>query len=316
MTKERPPSQGGLPQQSNGSTIPLGVNGMGFHSSAVTASSFALGQQTNTLHLEPGTNDHHEPEKDHRFAWLGENLRRKDISPLARCLLGWLILLAQWRKDRLIIIGKGEIAERFGIDARHADRLILELVAGGCLRIVERGGSPKGQRRKANIYALGSAFEGTPPKARPGAKISLVRNGLEVGLSDDRGLVCPPLPIVPPNNTHTKESDSALNEETWKAECLKLNPERDPADITRTLYLAIGEGAKDGFWRHLCRKFNSYYKAPSKPSVTKAFQNQAKPKIKKYNPYSTEGCASVPSYRLAGFSSCSEWLKAGCPNPP
>jgi len=247
---------------------------------AVTSSTIAILPPENLQNYSPGTNGRHEPAKDTRFAWMAENFRRKDVSPLARCVLGWLLTAAQWREDGRMIIGKGEIAERMGIGKRTADRCILELLAAGCLRLVSKGGSLRGQSRQANIYALGTAFEGTPPPLRPRRRgtpprpvspVALVPKARPVSsVTDDQCQELHPLPIVPPIHTHTKESPSAFNKETWKTYCLELNPQRDPVDIDRTFDKAIMRGAKDGHWKHHCRDFNSYYKPSTKPQAPAA----------------------------------------------
>ena len=236
----------------------------------VTESTASFLPPANTLHSEAGTNGHHEPPKppkDYRFAWLGENVRRKDISPLARCLLTWLITSAQWRKDGHMIIGKGEIAERFGIDPRHANRLILELVTGACLRIVQRGGSPKGQRRKANIYCLGSAFEGTPPKARPGARMPLVGNGPGVGLSSDQGLDCHPLPTIPPDNKHTQLFDSAFSKESWVDYCTKKYPDWSHTNIESSYFAALEKDRGKGNWKAYADKCYCLRRNSTRPKL-------------------------------------------------
>ena len=168
--------------------------------------------------------------KDYRLDWLAENVSRSGISPLARCVLTWLITKRQWRTDRLMIVGKGELAEVFKVHERTIDRCVSELLASRCLRLVKQGGSLLGQRREANIYALGSAFDGIPPRflskgkdkelpvaeMSPVAKTPLVTKTSPVEkTSNDQGRPCPPLPIVHPNHTHINNVVLALSKENW-----------------------------------------------------------------------------------------------------
>jgi len=184
--------------------------------------------------------------KDYRLDWLAENVRRSGISPLARCVLTWLITKRQWRTDRLMIVGKGELAEVFMVHERTIDRCVSELLASHCLRLVKQGGSLLGQRREANIYALGSAFDGIPPRflskgkdkelpvaeMPPVAKTPLVTKTSPVEkTSNDQGCPCPPLPIVHPNHTHINNVVLALSKENWLKRGKETYPDWDEGNM-------------------------------------------------------------------------------------
>ena len=310
---------------------------------AVTSSTIAILPPENLQNYSPGTNGRHEPAKDTRFAWMAENFRRKDVSPLARCVLGWLLTAAQWREDGRMIIGKGEIAERMGIGKRTADRCILELLAAGCLRLVSRGGSLRGQSREANIYALGTAFEGTPPPLRPRRKgtlrpvspVALVPKARPVSsVTDDQCQELHPLPIVPPIHTHTKESPSALTRENWMAytENPALFPGWTREDRERCFDLAKRKGYEtDETWRGCCafyfkqwQRHNAKPQAPAAAIAQRHFTPAPRPAVR-------SSCESPRIGGLAfdglskqewhakengwyGLGGRDNWIKAGCPH--
>lgn len=315
----------------------------------ITATIQTIEPPQNT-HYHHGSNGHHEPAKDTRFAWLAENLRRKDVSPQARCVLGWMVTAAQWRADRLIIIGKGEISERMGIGKRTADRCILELLAAGCLRLTAKGGSLRGQKREANTYALGVAFEGTPPPLRPKRRgtprlvspLALVPPARPVSsVTADQCQKLHPLPIVPPIHTHTKELPAANNKETprqftlenWMAHTASpaLFPGWPSEDRKRCFELAKAKGYEtDETWVGCCAfYFKQWQRHNAKPSpaviAQKAFSNHAP------QPAARSSCESpriggLPFDGLSkeewhakesgwyGLGGRDNWIKAGCPH--
>ena len=55
-----------------------------------------------------------------------------------------------------------------------------------------------------------------------------------------------------------------LRAKTKKTFVVDIYPQRDPVDIDVTFDKAITEGARDNHWKHICRKFNSWYKPPTK----------------------------------------------------
>jgi len=235
--------------------------------SAVTCSPCSIeSPQTQKLYITPIVEGR--KTKDPRFACLGYIQKLKGISSSAKNILTWLVMERQWRKDRLIIVGKGECAERFGKSRRQVIRLFQILEESGCLRIFKRGGSTRGSKREANTYALGSLFDNLPPeesKRRPVSGMSLVPQvPLVTKMSDDQCQECHPLPIVSPyKNTHTEELPLAFNKENWLLECQRLNPSRDLKDIERTFPLALRKGAKDGDWMHWVEYFDSFYRPPT-----------------------------------------------------
>lgn len=200
--------------------------------------------------------------KDYRLDWLAENVRRSDVSPLARCVLTWLITKRQWRTDRLMIVGKGELAEVFMVHERTIDRCVSELLVSHCLRLVKQGGSLLGQRREANIYALGSVFDGIPPrflskgkeKELPVAEMSPVAKTPPVTktspvekTSNDEGRPCPPLPIVHPSHTHINNVVLALSKENWLKRGKEKYPDWDDRDLIGS-FISADAGGKHSTW--------------------------------------------------------------------
>lgn len=239
--------------------------------SAVTRSIFQIEPESSSqLYITPAVEGRKKP-KDPRFACLGYIQKLKGIPSTAKNILVWLVMERQWRTDRLIIVGKGECADHFGISRRQVIRLFQILEESGCLRIFKKGGSARGSKREANTYALGSLFDNLPPeepKRRAVTKMSLVPQvPLVPKMSDDQCQECHPLPIVPPIHTHTGELPSAFNKENWLKECQRLNPSRDLKDIGRTFPLAFRKGAKDGDWMHLVEYYDSFYTHRSNPAV-------------------------------------------------
>lgn len=269
--------------------------------SAVTQSHWCAieSQDTAKLYITPPPKDRKKP-KDPRFACLGYIQKLKAIPSTAKNILVWLVMERQWRTDRLIIVGKGECADHFGLSRRQVIRLFQILEESGCLRIVKRGGSTRGSKREANTYALGSLFDNLPPeesKRRPVSGMSLVPQvPLVPKMSDDQCQECHPLPIVSPyKNTHTKELPSAFTKENWLKECLRLNPNRDLKDIDRTFEKARDQkGAKDSDWLRWAKHFESYYEPTTKASpapAPKSWQRQpSKPQ--------ESACYSPPLPRL------------------
>jgi hypothetical protein len=330
VKKERPPSQGGPPHQNNSSTLPLGVNGTGCYSSAVTASTLAIEAPSNLQHYSPGTNGHHEPPnplKDYRLSWLGELGCLPFRGKKTYAILSRLVLRIQHSTDKLICIGKDELAKLAGVSKRTADRAIKELIAFGCLRLVKEGGStPVGSKRDANWYALGERFNGTPPPARlknrralrPVSPVTLVPQAPPVSpVTADQCHALHPL-TNKHTNTHKKESPLAFKQENWMAhtENPTLFPGWPREDRERCFLKAKAKGYEtDETWRGCCAFYFKQWQrlnAKTQGSIPKAFQNYAKPKAKKYNPLSTDGCNSPPTYRLAGYSSYVDWANAGC----
>ena len=335
MKKERPPCEGGPPQQNLGSTLPLGVNGSGIYFSAVTASTLAIDGLANLQAYSAGTNGDYQNDKLKKPTYYRMCVDSyADIDPrlddASRRLLGVMHTLK--RPDGLVIAGKEKLACYRRKSPRRIYAYLRKLCAAGYLRLVKRGGGYPGN---ADAYSLGVMY--TQEKAEWCAKqmekkrqkwaemekerwskmtIFEGQRWSEIGTKGGNRL--PSHPIDTSNNTHTKEPLWAFSKENWKTYCLELNPKRDLADIGRTFDKAEREGAKDGDWQHRCRFYNSHYKAPVKTASAqvaispKIIVRQSKPK--KWNPLSTEGCNSPPAYRCAGFNSFAEWQKAGYPN--
>ena len=250
--------------------------------SAVTQSWCAIeSQDTAKLYITPPPKDRKKP-KDPRFACLGYIQKLKAIPSTAKNILVWLVMERQWRTDRLIIVGKGECADHFGLSRRQVIRLFQILEESGCLRIVKRGGSTRGSKREANTYALGSLFDNLPPeesKRRPVSGMSLVPQvPLVPKMSDDQCQECHPLPIVSPyknphtdnksNNKSEREEPSApdslsLTKENWLNRGKKKYPDWDEKDLHGCFYDAEGKGkGVNGTWpsyqdKCYVRRFNT-----------------------------------------------------------
>ena len=241
--------------------------------------------------------------KDYRLDWLAENVSRNDVSPLARCVLTWLITKRQWRKDRLMIVGKGELAEVFKVHERTIDRCVSELLVSHYLRLVKQGGSLLGQRREANIYALGSAFDGIPPRflgkskdkelpaaeMLPVAKTPLVTKTSPVEkTSNDQGCPCPPLPIVHPNHTHTNNVVLDLSKENWLKRGKEKYPDWDDRDLSGAFYSAEAKGL-NGTWPSYQDKCYHLRKVSPKeaPKIASSHKDQ-RPKTVPSQPYRSQ----------------------------
>ena len=278
MIKERPPCEGGLPSTQN-CTYSEGVNGTGLYSSAVTASTHAIQPPANILNYSSGTDGRHEPEKTQTAAYkrmlvesyaaLDPTLKDYDIR-----LMRVMITLRQ--PDGRIIAGEPKLCRLTGKKNLRTPRQALERLCKAGYFTCVRKGNGKGN---ASHYVRGEMFNPERAEELQARIRQLTQRGSKNTPFDGErvqffgskgGQKIHPQPIDQPINKHTKELPSAFNEETWKEYCLELNPERDPADIARTLDLAIIEGARDGFWKHICRHFNSHYKAPPKPQAPAA----------------------------------------------
>ena len=225
--------------------------------------------QTQKLYITPPPQK--PKQEDIRADCLGYLAKVKGIPASAKNLMTWLSNRRRWQKDGLIRISFAVTARHFNMSERQIIRLYKCLEKHNCIRIVQRGGL-RGDKREANLYALGSFFDARPPKESehiPMTKMSEVRDVIPMTkMSDDLCQECHSLPIVSPyKNTHTEELPSAFNKENWLKECLKLNPSRDLKDIERTFPLALRKGAKDGDWMYLVEHFDSFYTPRSIPAV-------------------------------------------------
>lgn len=263
---------------------------------------------------------------DYRLTWVGEISRRRSIRPLARCILTWLVLRAQWsgeKGDGLIIVGKGEIAERFGIkSSRTVDVCISELVTSGCLQIVQLGSALKGQNRRASIYALGPAFDGIPPKARLGQENNRVRAAPGYFECSDQGNKIPPLSLALADNTHREDAPLAcgngFSEKTWEDYCRKEWPEWEVVDVKGSYLSAIDwmkkrDGQAD--WQTYAKKCRLRWRPTSKKmngnGLKDALCKAGKPSSNKSVP---AGFIDVYEWEDAGQpKDFKTWLKWGCP---
>lgn len=146
MKKERPPCEGGPPQQNIGSTLPLGVNGSGCYSSAVTASTLAIEAPANFQAYTLGTNGHHEPvqpQKEHTdayyrkqvqlYAGIDPNLTFFDAVALDR--------MSSWvrKPDGLMISGAEKLGNYFGMSKQAALATLKRLERFEYLNCHKRG---------------------------------------------------------------------------------------------------------------------------------------------------------------------------------
>jgi hypothetical protein len=221
--------------------------------------------------------------KDYRLANLGEVMRAAGVTGTPGSILTWLVTRRQWRKDRLMIVGYGELAEKFSIHQRTAIRSVQALVTANCLKVIKRGGSPLGQRKEANIYALGSLFDLNPHKDFLQSKLVTNLSVVAPPTSDKsvRRLVTKmsPSPNSSPNinkHTHTKDSPSASPTlEQWTAESLRLNPSRDLKDVEYCFQKAVLEGL-NGNWKSQCLKYHRHYRPITPAKVAPVGRNYSK----------------------------------------
>ena len=240
----------------------------------VTSSTLSIeSPHTQKLYIPP-LPEKPKKEKDIRFACLGHIQKLKGVPSTAKAIMTWLVMERQWRSDRLLIVGKGECAERFGKSRRQVIRLFHILEESNCLRIVKRGGSTRGSRREANTYALGSIFDALPPKEakhRPVTKMSLVREGRPVTkMSDDQCQECHSLPIFTPyKNTHTKELLSAFNKENWLIRGKEKYPDWDVGNLNASFFSAEARGVNGTWTSYQDKCYSLRFKAtiaPARPS--------------------------------------------------
>ena len=159
MIKERPPSQGGPPHQNTGSTLPLGVNGTGCYSSAVTASTLAIEAPSNLQNYSPGTNGHHEPEKtrtDTYYRMLVESYasldpRLKDYDVRLMVVMRTL----RRKSDGLMIAGEPKLCRLTRKKNPRTPRQGLERLCKAGYYTCVRKGNGKGN---ASIYADGEMW--------------------------------------------------------------------------------------------------------------------------------------------------------------
>ena len=239
---------------------------------AATSSTLSIeSPQTEKLYITPPPQGRKKP-KDIRFACLGHIQKLKGVPSTAKAIMTWLVMERQWRSDRLLIVGKGECAERFGKSRRQVIRLFQILEESNCLRIVKRGGSTRGSKREANTYALGSLFDALPPKEakyRPVTEMSLVGEGRPVTkMSDDQCQECHSLPIVTPyKNTHTKEVSSAFNKENWLKRGKDTYPYWDDRDLNGAFYSAQAKGVNSSWPSYQDKCYALRYKSHQPPPV-------------------------------------------------
>ena len=338
MIKERPPCEGGLPPTQN-CTLSEGVNGTGLCSSAVTASTHAIQPSANILNYSSGTNGRHEPEKTRTAAYcrmLVERWAAFDPALKEYDVRLFLVMLTLLQPDGLIIAGEPKLCRLTMKKSLRTPRQALERLCKAGYFACVRKGNGKGN---ASHYVRGEMFNPERSEELQTRIRELTQRGSKNTPFDGErvqffgskgGQKIHPQPIEQPINTHTEELPSALNEETWKAYCLELNPERDPADISRTLDKAIRKGARDGFWKHLCRDFNSYYKTPPKPQAPaaviarKAFSPAKLPQVKsscespRIGGLAFDGLSKeewhAKENKWYGLGSRENWIKAECPH--
>jgi hypothetical protein len=293
---------------------------LGHHASAVTASTLGFTAVNPNFNFTGG-------ESGGQRA-VGADLRTKDrivffIEALKdRSLAGSQIrvlagaVFGLWQPhDEQVWLGAEAVTKYWGYPLKTSKRAIEVLRKKELLLLKKKGGG----RGNSNKYLLGKT--GT-------SKSPFELNGdTQVHKQGQRR---PSHTFTKPKYTHTKELPSALNEETWKSYCLELNPERDPADISRTLDKAIRKGARDGFWKHLCRDFNSYYKTPPKPQAPaaviarKAFSPAKLPPVKsscespRIGGLAFDGLSKeewhAKENKWYGLGSRENWIKAECPH--
>lgn len=200
--------------------------------SAVTCSPCSIeSPQTQKLYITPPPQ---KPKKeDIRADCLGYLAKVKGIPASAKNLMTWLSNRRRWRKDGHIRISFAVTARHFNMSERQIIRLYKCLEKHNCIRIVQRGGL-RGDKREANLYALGSFFDARPPKESehiPMTKMSEVRDVIPMTkMSDDLCQECHSLPIVSPyKNTHRKSECVHIDKET-------SSPDRSLFDLENWLY--------------------------------------------------------------------------------
>ena len=241
------------------------------HTAATSSTLSIESPQTEKLYITPPPQGRKKP-KDIRFACLGHIQKLKGVPSTAKAIMTWLVMERQWRSDRLLIVGKGECAERFGKSRRQVIRLFQILEESNCLRIVKRGGSTRGSKREANTYALGPLFDALPPreaKYRLVTKMSLVGEGRPVTKkSDDQCQKCHPHPIITPyKNTHTKEVSSAFSKENWLRRGKDTYPEWDDRDLNSSFYSAETKGMNGNWSSYQDKCYALRYKSQQTPPV-------------------------------------------------
>lgn len=220
-----------------------------------------------------------------------------------------------------MIIGKGEIAERFGIKSlTTVDICISQLVSSGCLRVVQLGSAFRGQERKASIYALGPLFGGVPPRARLRHENNLVRDEPGYLKSSNQGKKMPPLSLALSNSTHTEDTrlanGNAFSEKNWETYCRREWPEWDVMDVQSSYLSAIEYVKKQGDqvdWRNYAKKCRLKWRPTLKINggrLKGAFLKTGQPASKKY----PDGFLDEYEWEDAGRPKDWEtWLKWGCP---
>ena len=270
MKKERPPCEGGPPQQNIGSTLPLNVNGSGCYSSAVTASTPGLTGLNPNLNFSAGENGNHKANgvdlrtKD-RIVFFIEAI--KDLSLTGsqiRALAGGVFGLWQYH-DEQMWAGSEAVARYWRYPLKTAKRAIEGLRKKKLWVLKKKGGG----RGNSNKYALGGSFKTGTPKSPFELKGDIQGH--------KEGHRRPPHTYTKPKHTHGEDGLGAFTRDNWKTYCLELNPQRDPVDIDVTFDKAITEGARDNHWKHICRKFNSWYKPPTKPQAHAAARRHFTP---------------------------------------
>lgn len=260
MKKERPPYEGGPPKQNLGSTLPVGVNGSGVYSSAVTASTLGVTGLNANLNFTA-------VESSAQKA-IGADLRTKDrivffieaikdrslTASQIRVLAGAVFGLWQ-SHDEQMWLGAEAAAKYWGYPLKTAKRAIEAIRKKELFLLKKKGGG----RGNSNKYALGKTGTSRSPFE--------FKRDIQV---HKQGQERPPHTFTKPNYTQRKEPLWAFSKENWKTYCLELNPRRDPADIDRTYDYAVAEGARDGYWKHLCRRCDSYYRPSTKPQAPAA----------------------------------------------
>ena len=298
MIKERPPSQGGPPQQNTGSTLPLGVNGTGCYSSAVTASTLAIEALANFQIFSPGANGDHQNDKTKKPTYYRMCVDSyADIDPRlddgSRRLLG--VMLSLKRSDVIIIAGKEKLAFYLSKSPRRIYVYLRRLCAAGYLRLVKKGGGYPGN---ADAYSLGVMYNlekaewcaiKLKEKGQEWAEIEKERWSKMTSFDGERwpeidtkvGNRLPSHPIDTITNTHTYvgaalpppfSGDSVSNfcEESWIEYCTQKYPDWELADIKSSFQAAVIKGIGSGNWKayadkcYASRRLTAVAHSPSK----------------------------------------------------
>lgn len=282
MKKERPPCEGGPPQQNLGSTLPLGVNGSGIYLSAVTASTLAIEAPANLQAYSPGNNGDHQTDKIRKptyYRMCVDSYAKIDprLDDGSRTLLG--VVLTLKNSDDIIIAGKEKLAFYLGKSPRRIYAYLRKLCAAGYLRLVKKGGGYPGN---ADAYSPGEMYTQEKAewcamkfkeKGQKWAEMEKERWSEMTSFERQRwsaidtkaGNRLPSHPIDSNNNTHiflgaalppqrSEDTDLVFDEEVWIAYCKAKFPDWEINDIKTSYQSAIEKDKGKGNWRAYANK--------------------------------------------------------------